>query len=55
MKSSADSFVSQYGLKVKVKNLFIDGYLKYIILRIPYNFYFYCAYITNLNISITFF
>ncbi|MDW4260399.1 hypothetical protein QI238_07420 [Staphylococcus saprophyticus] len=27
LKSTADSFVSQYGAKVKVNNLFIDGYL----------------------------
>lgn len=27
LKSTADSFVSQYGAKVKVKNWFIDGYL----------------------------
>ncbi|MSU30881.1 hypothetical protein FYJ81_12045 [Staphylococcus sp. McC-251-APC-3A2] len=27
LKSTADSFVSQYGAKVKVKNLFVDGYL----------------------------
>ncbi|PTK14057.1 hypothetical protein BUZ78_12420 [Staphylococcus saprophyticus] len=27
MKSTADSFVSQYGAKVKIKNLFVDGYL----------------------------
>lgn len=27
LKSTVDSFVSQYGAKVKVKNLFVDGYL----------------------------
>ncbi|WP_394856749.1 hypothetical protein [Staphylococcus saprophyticus] len=27
LKSTADSLVSQYGAKVKVKNLFVDGYL----------------------------
>lgn len=27
LKSTADSFVSQYGAKVKVKNLFVDGNL----------------------------
>lgn len=27
LKSTADSFVSQYGAKVKIKNLFVDGYL----------------------------
>ncbi|MFK3830908.1 hypothetical protein [Staphylococcus saprophyticus] len=27
LKSTADSFVSQYGAKVKFKNLFVDGYL----------------------------
>lgn len=27
LKSTVDSFISQYGAKVKVKNLFVDGYL----------------------------
>lgn len=27
LKSTADSFVSQYSAKVKIKNLFVDGYL----------------------------